>query len=169
VIIAASSYLITKAFKLAGDKIEIAYDQIQQYKEATELDPKYASTWNNKGNALGNLGRYEEAIEHFDKAIELDPNNAYAWNNKGLALGNLGKHQEAIEHCDKAIELAPKYADAWYNRASYKIKINDVDNGLEDLSKAVKINKEIIELAKQDKSFEAIRNDERFRKLSDVE
>jgi uncharacterized membrane protein len=27
VIIAASSYLITKAFKLAGDKIEIAYDQ----------------------------------------------------------------------------------------------------------------------------------------------
>jgi hypothetical protein len=32
-IIAASSYLTTKAFKLAGDKIEIAYDQIQQYKE----------------------------------------------------------------------------------------------------------------------------------------
>jgi tetratricopeptide (TPR) repeat protein len=86
-----------------------------------------------------------------------------------LALGNLGKHQEAIECCDKAIELDPKYADAWYNRASYKIKIDDIDNGLADLGKAVEINKDIIEFAKQDKSFEAIRNDERFRKLVYVE
>ena len=47
-----------------------------------------SDAWNNKGLALDNLGRYEEAIKYYDKAIELDPNNADAWYNKGLLLVN---------------------------------------------------------------------------------
>ena len=31
--------------------------------------------WNNKGVALDNLGRYQEAIEYYDKALEIDPDN----------------------------------------------------------------------------------------------
>ena len=62
-----------------------------------EIDPKFAAAWNNKGLALGNLGRNEEAIECFDKAIEIQPNNAIFWNMKGVALLFLAKYQEAIE------------------------------------------------------------------------
>ena len=35
-----------------------------------------------EGDALFNLGSYEEAIEAYDKALELDPTNEEAWNNK---------------------------------------------------------------------------------------
>ena len=52
---------------------------------------------NNKGLALNNLGKYEEAIEWYDKALKIDPNDVNALNNKGKALYNLGKYQEAIE------------------------------------------------------------------------
>ena len=41
---------------------------------------------NNKGLALKNLGKYQEAIEWYDKALKIDPNDIYALNNKGLAL-----------------------------------------------------------------------------------
>tara|TARA_B100000586_G_C19801355_1_gene298256 strand:- start:38 stop:490 length:453 start_codon:yes stop_codon:yes gene_type:complete len=58
--------------------------------------------WINKGKALYELGRPEEAIECFDKAIELDPKKASAWYNKGTALTNLGRPEEAIECFDKA-------------------------------------------------------------------
>ena len=55
----------------------------------------------NKGLALGNLGKYQEAIEWYDKALKIDPNYVDALNNKGIALNNLGKYQEAIEWYDK--------------------------------------------------------------------
>ncbi len=42
--------------------------------------------WNNKGIALKDLGKYEEAIQAYDKAIEIKPDYHLAWNNKGIAL-----------------------------------------------------------------------------------
>jgi tetratricopeptide (TPR) repeat protein len=66
---------------------------------------------NNKGLALDNLGKYEQAIECYDKALEIEPNYILAWYNKGNALGNLGKPEEAIECYDKALQIEPDYAD----------------------------------------------------------
>ena len=74
---------------------------------ALEIDPRDAVVWGSKGNALGNLGRYQEAIDCLDRALEINPRSALAWSNKGLALGALGRHKEAIISFRKFIELAP--------------------------------------------------------------
>ncbi|MFQ5862912.1 MAG: tetratricopeptide repeat protein, partial [Candidatus Brocadiales bacterium] len=42
-----------------------------------------ATEWLNKGVALGQLGRDQEAIKCYDKALEIDPKYAKAWYNKG--------------------------------------------------------------------------------------
>jgi hypothetical protein len=64
------------------------------------------------------------------------------------------------------LELDPNNANAFYNRARSKVKKSDIDSGLADLKKAIEIDKEeYIESAKQDKAFESIRNDYRFKKL----
>ncbi len=44
----------------------------------TEVDPKNANAWYNKGVALSYLSQYNEAIQAIDKAIELDPKSEKA-------------------------------------------------------------------------------------------
>ncbi len=131
--------------------------------ECIRLKPKYIPAWNNKGNALYDLSKHEDAIKCYDKAIEIDANYFYTWNNKGNALHNLCKYQDAIKCYDKAIEIKPDYTDAGYNRACSKVKDNDTENGLAHLKNAIEIDKKFIELAKQDKHFDRIRNEERFK------
>ena len=47
--------------------------------------PDDKRTYNNKGNALKELERYEEAIAAYDKALEIDPNYKKACENKETA------------------------------------------------------------------------------------
>jgi tetratricopeptide (TPR) repeat protein len=65
-------------------------------------------TWNNKGLALYNLGKHEEAIKWYDKALEIEPNDDKAWYNKGLALDKLTKYEDARKCFDKAQQLREK-------------------------------------------------------------
>ncbi len=44
------------------------------YEQAIRLDPNYAVAYYNKGNALNDLKRNEEAIVAYEQAIRLDPN-----------------------------------------------------------------------------------------------
>lgn len=50
--------------------------------ESVKICPDSAVAHNNRGSALANLGRYDEAIEEFEKAIDLIPRNVAA----GLAV-----------------------------------------------------------------------------------
>ncbi|MEG3989047.1 tetratricopeptide repeat protein, partial [Microcoleus sp. S28C3] len=72
------------------------------YDKALEIKPDLHEAWNNRGIALRNLGREEEAIASYDKALEFKPDYRDAWNNRGIALRNLGREEEAIASYDKA-------------------------------------------------------------------
>ena len=70
-----------------------------------------SDAYNNKGAALGNLNKYQEAINNYNKAIELDPKNFEPYKNKFCPLYNLKRYEEAFETCDKAIKLEPNHHD----------------------------------------------------------
>lgn len=62
--------------------------------------------------------------------------------------------------------IVSRHNRSWYNRACARVKRGDIDNALVDLKEALEIDKEgYIELAKQEKDFEGIRDDDRFKKL----
>jgi tetratricopeptide (TPR) repeat protein len=44
-------------------------DAIASFDKALELKPDLHEAWNNRGNALNDLGRWEEAIASYDKAL----------------------------------------------------------------------------------------------------
>ncbi|WP_461459117.1 tetratricopeptide repeat protein [Methanothrix sp.] len=74
--------------------------------------------WYNKGNALYELGKYDEAIEAYEQAIRLDPNYAAAWNNRGITLYERGQNDEAIASYNMALGIDPQYPDSLYNKGS---------------------------------------------------
>jgi tetratricopeptide (TPR) repeat protein len=96
--------------------------------------------WNNKGVALKNLGKYDEAIEAFDRAIRLDPNDAPTWSYKGNAFNSQGKYDEAIKAYDEAIRLDPNYTDAWYNKGSALGRQGKYDEAIKCLDEAIRLD-----------------------------
>ncbi len=42
----------------------------------------------NKGDALSNLGQYDEAVKLYDRALAINPNETGFLNNKGIVLSN---------------------------------------------------------------------------------
>ena len=102
----------------------------------------YAKVWSNRGVALANLGKYQQAIECFDKAIEINPNDVNIWNSKGTAFHYQSKYQQAIECFDKAIEINPNDADAWYNKGVALHYLTKHKDAIECYDKALTINPE---------------------------
>jgi tetratricopeptide (TPR) repeat protein len=97
-------------------------------------------TWNNRGIALSELGRFDEAIASYDQAIELKPNRDEVWYNRGIALFGLGRFDAAIASFDKAIELKPNQDKAWDYRGSALSELGRFDEAIISYDKAIEFN-----------------------------
>jgi tetratricopeptide (TPR) repeat protein len=83
---------------------------IPLHEQAIAAEPRFSLAWINKGIALKNLGKLDEAIACYDHVIQkIDPEYKKAWHNKGVALKEKGKLDAAIQCFDRALELDPDY------------------------------------------------------------
>lgn len=72
-------------------------EALESFDSAILLKPDYAEAHYNRGNALKELERLDEANESFDRAIAIDPNYLEANWNKGLTLLLIGNFQEGFK------------------------------------------------------------------------
>lgn len=70
--------------------------------------------WYNKGIALDELNKLEDAIKCFENTLGINPKSWLAWYNKGKTLNNLKKYDAAIKCFEKTLEINPKSWLAWY-------------------------------------------------------
>ena len=85
---------------------------------ALKINPRLVSAYNNRGNALVELMRFDEALASYDRAIALKPDYVEAFINRGIALGQLKRFEEAVASYDQAIVLKPGDADIFYNHGN---------------------------------------------------
>lgn len=136
---------------------------IENFDDVLEKNPNCARAWLGKGDALGGLKRYEEAIMCIDKALELGlskTKEAEAWYRKGLALFYLNRREEATSCFDNSLKIdqgnigalhmkgtcyfsAEKYKEAldYYNEVLETLRINPDS----DAAKRAKEGKEAME------------------------
>lgn len=148
---------------------------LQRYEEALacfdrviQFKPDYYEVLLFRGFVLSKLlKRYEEAIASYDRMIQLKPDMADGWIMRGLTLRNGQRYAEAIASYDQAIQIKPDEATAWYGKAFCYGLQGIVDLAIKNLQWAINLEPTFREKAKTNSDFDAIREDERFKKLID--
>ncbi|MEB3339627.1 tetratricopeptide repeat protein [Okeania sp.] len=119
----------------AGDLV----GAVDSWENALVLKPNYHQVWYNRGKALVQLERWEEAIASHDKALEIKSDDYLAWNNRAEALGKLERWEEAIASCDRALEIKVNYYLAWYNKANFLVSLGNLEAAVNCYEKALEI------------------------------
>ncbi len=99
-----------------------------------------AVSFDNCGNALSDLGRYEEAVTSHDRAVAINPDDYQAWSNRGNALSNLGRYEEAVTSHDRAIAINPDDYLAWDNRGNALSNLGRYEEAVTSHNRAIAIN-----------------------------
>ena len=129
-------------------------------------EPKNTTALYNKGLALNQIRKYNDAITSFDKVLEINPNDTPSLNNKAIALAELGRHKEAIEVFDNLLAKHKENVNVLYAKSRSMAALEHTEESLALLGQAIaKDSKTIKKWAKQEKIFEKLSDDERFRKL----
>jgi protein O-mannosyl-transferase len=92
--------------------------------------------YNNRGNELLKLKRYNEAMTDFNKAIAAYPNYELAYINRATTHYFLGKYQEALRDYERAIALNPDNPQPYYRSALTYRALGDYAAAQEDFSKS---------------------------------
>lgn len=79
---------------------------------------------------------FDIMLRDYDYITRLQPDFAYAYYNKANILCIQKEYKAAIEHYTLAINADNDFAEAYFNRGLTRIYIDDVENGIKDLSRA---------------------------------
>lgn len=119
-------------------KGKILVNRIEKVFLQSELNPKDALAFAERGNKKLAYKDYKGATSDFTKAIEIDPTFAKAYYCRAYTLTNWGAPNRALADFTKAIELEP---DTLYylGRALVKSNLKDRAGAQQDLEKASKL------------------------------
>jgi tetratricopeptide (TPR) repeat protein len=120
-------------------------DALQALTTAAQLLPDDAGVHNNLGNALGRLGRFDDAVASYRRALALKPDFAEAHNNLGRTFLDLGQGAAAAESCRRALELEPRYAEAHDNLGSAMLELGRPEEAAASYRLALEIQPHIAE------------------------
>jgi Tfp pilus assembly protein PilF len=90
---------------------------LEEFTRATELDPSYGEAFVNRGSALAEMRRWDEAVVVYRQALALPtlPVPHIAYQNLGLALYHVKQYREAEEALRFAIGLDSQMEGGYYN------------------------------------------------------
>lgn len=114
---------------------------LEEFTEATKIDPGYALAYNGLGLVYGRLGEDAKADASFKKSLQLEPGNPESHNNYGTFLCSRNRIDESIVQFNDAVK-DPLYATpgmAYLNAGICSLKKKDEKNAEVYLQKALQI------------------------------
>jgi tetratricopeptide (TPR) repeat protein len=87
--------------------LEMYPQAILKFKNAAEVNPRFADAYFNLAAAFSANTQKAEAAAAYKKVLELDPRNVYAHRELALLLEDTGNIEAAIAHWEKYIEFVP--------------------------------------------------------------
>ena len=106
---------------------------------------KLSKDWFNRGNALNNLKRHDEALVSYKQAVALNPAHVVAWFNLGITLYWLMRYDEALASYERALALKPDYVEAWSNQGNTLNLLKRYDEALASFEQALTLEPNYVE------------------------
>jgi len=165
---------IHKKTKEIAEKVMSIDKGIDEKKEATEKAANSAQAYeilsevksliaNRELDKADNLIKRLEELDIEGSAI----NTSFSYNL--VKLGHLKKDdsyfKRALEKAGRAIRSNKNYDVAWYNKACAHSLLEDKNNTLESLKRAIELDSKYKKMAKEDEDFKWLWEDEDFKKL----
>ncbi|HHT9106226.1 MAG TPA: tetratricopeptide repeat protein [Candidatus Wujingus californicus] len=111
--------------------------------EIYKLFSEHLDDWEDRGDILGRLECYEDALLAYKRAIELTPDRGkWIWEKKGDIFSSLKRYEEAIQSYTAAIELgrSDPYR-LWDKKAGLLSLMNRYEEAIDALVKVEELNK----------------------------
>lgn len=113
-----------------------------------------------------------QELERFDEALAIEmmepPQGAIGFYNLGLAQVKAGKLRECIASIQTALSLNSTHANSHYTIACAYAMLGEVENALESIGAALKINPRLASDIASDSDFESIKDHPRFIELTNI-
>ncbi|MCL2584083.1 MAG: tetratricopeptide repeat protein [Streptosporangiales bacterium] len=99
-----------------------------------------ALAYKERGFALHDVRRYEDALSDFSRAIEIDPGAARTIAGRGDVLRHLGRFESALGDYDSALEISPESVRFIRGRGDVYHDMRRYEDALSDFSRAIEID-----------------------------
>ena len=129
-----------KALLLRAQLRKDARQRVADLTEALRALPNNAMLLRNRGLALAEDHKWDEALADFDKSIAAEPNDLVSYELKAAVLVNLKKFAEANAALEKAHALAPKNVDLLVSKAKVSVSQENYKAAAEELTRALAID-----------------------------
>ena len=113
------------------------------YTKALELRPNEPDYRFARGNALSDLGKYEEAITDYDEAITIVVSFGNAYYNRGIAKQNLMLHEDALKDFLLALKFVTPFPDLLINLGTALQDLGDFPKAHKAFSDAISLNPDL--------------------------
>ncbi|MBA7716672.1 hypothetical protein ES703_125747 [subsurface metagenome] len=148
-------------------RLEKYDDALADFNRSLEIRPDNPATLHNRGAAYIHLERYDDALADFNRSLEIRPDNPATLDDRGITYSYLQRYDDALADYNRSLELRPDDPDVFFNLACLFSLWGKTDDALRYLEKAIELDKKNREDAKTDKDFDNIREDPRFKKLTE--
>jgi Tfp pilus assembly protein PilF len=135
-----SASLKARIYLEIGNMASNDQQRLTLYSKAIEIDPNYATAYNNRASVHYDRNEYGLALHDYNKAIALRPDYVMALNNRGMIYLIRNDYTRALQDFNKAIESQPDYVYAYNNRGIVYFRENHDDQAIIEFSKAIKID-----------------------------
>jgi tetratricopeptide (TPR) repeat protein len=113
---------------------------ISIYSEVLKINPMIAEAYSNRGSALQDEGKDDQAIADYTKALEINPKFVEAYNNRANIFSEKGEYNRAIADYNKALEANPNLPIVLNNRGNTWALDGKHTQAISDFNKSLEIN-----------------------------
>jgi tetratricopeptide (TPR) repeat protein len=136
----AAAVVVALLFVTTARRNVIYQTRLNLWEDAVAKQPDHHRAWGNLGQALTDLGRYDEAIETLKRSLELNDRSYKTHNSMGNALLKSGRPAEAMTSYAEAVRLRPKFADGYNNLGMAAAALGRWDEAVQHYHKAIDVD-----------------------------